>query len=170
MSFVEKVSGSLVWRRQVLIFASRPGLPACSDHGSSADSFQRAGVVWKETAHFHQVSNEMTHGENTEKVTQTPLEREVFAEVVWQWGTRYVKLCTKGKVSPGRRISGCQQRLHADVLPDAFSYALPPPMAQTQVNLREGSSAILLFRSSISPAKDDEKLVNSLKTRDYRNC
>jgi len=63
------------------------------------------------------------------------LEREVFSEVVWQWGSGYVKLCMKGGVSPGRRISGCQQGLDADILPDASSYALPPPMAQTQENL-----------------------------------
>lgn len=95
---------------------------------------------------FHQVSNEITQDEDTEKATQPPLEREVFAEVVWQWGTRYAKLRMKGGVSPGKQISGCQQGLDADVLPDA-SYALPPPMAQTQENLREDSSAILLFRS-----------------------
>lgn len=99
-----------------------------------ADSFQRAvSSSERDCILFRQVSNEITQDEDTEKVTQPPLEREVFTEVVWQWGTRYVKLHMKGGVSLGRRISGCQQGLHADVRPDA-SYALPPPMAQTQEN------------------------------------
>ena len=119
-----------------MIFAPRSGLPACSGHGSSADSFQRAvSSLKRDCILFHQVSNEITQDEDTEKVTQPPLERKVFAEVVWQWGTRYIKLRTKAGVSPGRRISECQQGLDADVQPDAASYALPPPMAQTQENL-----------------------------------
>lgn len=48
----------------------------------------------------------------------------------------------KGGVSLGRRISGCQQGLDADVLPDAAAYGLPPPMAETQENLREDPNAI----------------------------
>lgn len=66
---------------------------------------------------------------------QPPLEGEVFAEVVWQRSTRYVRLRTEGGVRPGRWISGSQQGLDADVLPDAASYALPPSVAQTQENL-----------------------------------
>lgn len=84
---------------------------------------------------FHQVSNEVTQDENTEKLTQPPLEREIFADVVWQWGTRCVKFSVKGGVSLGRQILGCQQGLDADVLPDAAAYGLPPPMAETQENL-----------------------------------
>lgn len=62
-------------------------------------------------------------------MTQPPLEQDVCAEVVWQWGTRYVKLFMKGGARLGRWISGCHQGLDADVLPDATSYALPPTMA-----------------------------------------
>lgn len=47
----------------------------------SLSSLKRVCVV------FHQVSNEVTQDEHNEKLTQPPLEREVFAEVVWQWGT-----------------------------------------------------------------------------------
>lgn len=36
---------------------------------------------------FHQVSGEVTQDKHIKKLTEPPLEREVFAEVVWQWGT-----------------------------------------------------------------------------------
>lgn len=88
------------------------------------------------------MSNEVTQDEHTEKLTQPPLEREVFAEAVWQWGTQCVKFCTKGGVSLGRQISGCQPGLDADVLPDAAAYGLPPPMAETQENLGEDPNVI----------------------------
>lgn len=63
----------------------------------------------------------------------------------------------EGRSEPGQTISGCQQGLDADVLPDAASYALPPPMAQTQENLREDPSAILFFRSK---SRDHEKYLS----------